>query len=49
MSNLLGGHVHARGSILKPVEHHSHLAAPGVCITMDASLPGAKIPGNSNY
>lgn len=49
MSNLLGGHVHARGSILKPVERHSHLAAPGVCITMDASLPGAKIHGNSNY
>lgn len=49
ISNLSGGHVHARGSILKPVERHSHLAAPGVCTTMDASLPGAKIPENSNY
>lgn len=49
MSNLSGGHVHARGSILMPVEHRSHLAAPGACTTMDASLPEAKIQENSNY
>lgn len=49
MTLLSGGHVHARGSILKPVGPHSHLAAPGVCTTMDASLPAAKIQENSNY
>lgn len=48
MSNLSGGHVHARGSIPMPVEPRSHLAAPGVCTTMAASLPGAKIQENSN-
>lgn len=49
MSDFSGGHVHARGSILKPVEPRSHLAAPGVCTTMAASLPGAKTQENSNY
>lgn len=49
ISNHSGGHVHARASILKPVEPHSHLAAPGVCTTMAASLPGAKTQENSNY
>lgn len=49
LSNRSGGRVHARGSILKLVEPRSHLAAPGVCITMAASLPGAKIQENSNY
>lgn len=46
---ILGGHVHAKAMILKPVEHHSLLAALGVCTIMAANLHAAKSQENSNY
>lgn len=40
--------MHVRVETLMPVGLPSPLVAPGVCITMAASLPGVKSQGNSN-
>lgn len=42
-------HVHVRDLIQKHVEHRSHLAVHGVCISMDVNSPEAKTPGNLGF
>lgn len=48
VSSCTGNHVPVKGRMRRLVAVPTHLAVPGVCITMDASLPRARCPESSS-